>query len=229
MPSLRDYFIAPAEEAESGDALLPSEPVGRGERRRRVRRPPRVAAGTASTLAPSLGVLAAGRDLPALAVAAAVVIGRRAPAALVCVHAPGAQPAPPLRSPARTAAARLATSLGARGVPAQAWGRLVLVRGELVETSAPALATAAALPSVLAVAVRDPAVDALLVQRDAILVALGPAADPVLSELALAGARELSPSAASIEITFDPVSRALALAGLHAPRRLHEAVEALLA
>jgi hypothetical protein len=224
MASLRDYVIAPAEDPESSDGLHSPDP---GARRRRVRRPAR--ATSRAAVAPSLGVLAAERDLPALAVAAGVVIGRRAPAALVCIHAAGVQaPAPP-RAPARAATRRLATSLGARGVRADAGGRLVVVRCELAETSARALATAGALPSVFAVAARDPDLDALLAQREAILVALAPSADPALAGLALAGAKELSPSAASIEITFDPVSRALALAGLHAPRRLHEAVEGLLA
>jgi hypothetical protein len=220
--SVRDYFIVPAKEAESANATRSADETGHAARRFGLR-----GAGRAAAAARSLGVLAAGRDLPAIAVAAAVVIGRRAPAVLVCLHVAGGQPAPPLRAPARAAAARLATSLVARGVPANAWGRVVLVRSETGEASARALAAAGALPSVLAVAVRDPDVDALLAERDAILVALAPSADPALAALALAGANELSRSAASVEITFDPVSRALAVGGLYAPRRLHEKVEGL--
>jgi hypothetical protein len=82
---------------------------------------------------------------------------------------------------------------------------------------------------VLAVAVREPAVDRLLAERDAILVALPPSADPTLADLALAGATELSRSAASIALALDPLSRALALGGLRAPRKVRETVEGLLA
>jgi hypothetical protein len=178
---------------------------------------------------PSLGVLAAARDLPAMAVAAGLVVGRRAPAVLVCLHARDAELVASLRAPARAAAARLATSLAARGLPAEARGRLVPVRCDGAEATARALAAAGELPSVLAVAVREPAVDGLLAERDAILVALPPSADPILADLALAGASELSPAAASITFAFDPLSRALALGGLRAPRKVHETVEGLLA
>jgi hypothetical protein len=228
MPSLRDYFVAPVEEAQRPEALGPIDPTARHERRFGRRRPARVPATTSSALAPSLGLLVAGRDLPAVAVAAGVVIGRRAPAALVCVHAAGAQHAAPLRAPARRAAARLAAALAARGLPADAWGRVVLVRSERGETSRRALATAAALPSVLAAGVREPEVDALLAERDAILVALSPSSESTLGDLALVGANELTASATAVQVTFDPVSRALALGGLRAPRRLHDAVEGLL-
>jgi hypothetical protein len=164
-----------------------------------------------------------------VAAAAGLVVGRRAPAVLVCLHAPDVELAAPLRAPARAAATRLATSLAGRGLPAEARGRLVLVRCELADATARALAAAAELSRVLAVAVREPAVDCLLAECDAILVALPPSADPSLADLALAGATELSRSAASIVIALDPLSRALALGGLRAPRKVHEAVEGLLA
>jgi hypothetical protein len=221
--SLRDYFIGPADEAAPGDAPARE----RGRFRFRGRGPSRASA--ASAVAPSLGVLAAARDLPAVAVAAGLVIGRRAPAVLVCLHARDVELAAPLRRPARAAAARLATSLAARGLPAEARGRLVLVACELADTSARALAAAGSLPTVLAVAVREPAVDRLLAECDALLVALPPSADPTLADLALAGAVELSRSAAGIAVAFDPLSRALALGGLRAPRTVHETVEGLLA
>jgi hypothetical protein len=250
--SLRDYFIAPAQEtqtveqpdgslgtADGGEASgVPScggfgtadsgEPAGvPGRGRFALRRaradPPRL------VVAPSLGVLAAARDLPAVAAAAGLVIARGAPAALVCVHAPDAELAAPLRAPARPAAARLATSLDVRGVPAEARGRLVLVGGELADAMARALAAAGVLPTVLAIAVRAPEVDALLAERDAILIALPPSADPALVDLALAGATELSRPVASLAVALDPVSRALALGGLRAPPRLGDAVKALLA
>jgi hypothetical protein len=92
-----------------------------------------------------------------------------------------------------------------------------------------ALAAAGGLPTVLGVAVRDPDIDALLAAQDAIVVALPPAADPSLAELALAGASELSRSVARVEVALDPVSRALALGGVRAPRGLREAIEGLVA
>jgi hypothetical protein len=85
------------------------------------------------------------------------------------------------------------------------------------------------LPTVLAVAVRAPEVDVLLSERDALLVALPPSADPALVDLALAGATELSRPVAGLAVAFDPLSRALALGGLRAPPRLQEAVQELLA
>jgi hypothetical protein len=185
-------------------------------------------------VAPSLGVLAAARDLPVVAAAAGLAIVGRAPAALVCVHAPAAELPAAVRAPARGAAARLAASLDARGLEAQARGRLVIVLAGLSDggeapapATARALAAAGALPTVLAVTVRDPDIDLLLAEQDAIVVALPPSAEPALAELALAGASELSRSVASVAVAFDPVSRALALGGLRAPRAVHEAVKGL--
>jgi hypothetical protein len=239
--SLRDYFIGPADEvppadapgpadgAQPADARGPAPTPARERGRFRFRRRGRIGASAPSAVAPSLGVLAAARDLPAVAVAAGLVVGRRAPAVLVCLRALDGELAAPLRAPARAAAARLAMSLAARGLPAEARGRLVLVRCEVADATARALAAAGTLPTVLAVAVREPAVDRLLAERDAILVALPPSADPTLADLALAGATELSRSAASIALALDPLSRALALGGLRAPRKVRETVEALLA
>jgi hypothetical protein len=239
--SLRDYFIGPADEAQPSDARGAAAPPGpsyahgaaatpaRERGRFRFRRPGLVGASAPSAVAPSLGVLAAARDLPALAAAAGLVVGRRAPAVLVCLHARDAELAAPLRAPARAAATRLATSLAARGLRAEARGRLVLVRCDPADATDRALAAAGELPTVLAVGVREPAVDRLLAGCDAILVALPPSADPTLADLALAGATELSRSAATIAFAFDPLSRALALGGLRAPRKVREAVEGLLA
>jgi hypothetical protein len=168
---------------------------------------------------------------------------------LVCLHAPGTELGAALRAPARTAAARLAVSLAARGLSAEARGRLVLARAgfaedgeqsvaggaavdEVVALDGPtamarALAAAGALPTVLGVAVRDPDIDVLLASQGAILVALPPSADPALAELALAGASALSRSVAGVEVALDPISRTLALGGVRAPRSLREAVEGL--
>ncbi|HEX7289651.1 MAG TPA: hypothetical protein VF250_00875 [Conexibacter sp.] len=194
----------------------------------------RARAAASPTVAPSLAVLAPPRDLPAVAAAAGLVLARGAPAVLVCVYAARAELATSVRAPARGVASRLAASLGARGLAAEARGRLVLVNAwpsdgdeEPAGTAARALAVAGPLPAVLAVAVRDADVDVLLATQDAILVALPPSAESTLAELAVAGASELSRAAAGVFVAFDPVSRALALGGLRAPRGLREAVEGL--
>jgi hypothetical protein len=220
---LRDFLIAPREAAE------PATP-------RRLHFPlrPRERTGAAA-LAPSLGVLANARDLAAVAVAVGVVVARRNPAALVCVHTPGDAPcAPAARVPARPGAARLAASLRARGLAADARGRVAIVElareeGNVAGAAARALAAAGALPTVLAVAARDPDLDVLLAAQDAILVALPPATDATLAELAATGAARLAPRATSIALNLDPASRALALAGVRAPAPLRRAVEGVLA
>jgi hypothetical protein len=165
--------------------------------------------------------------------AAGLALARDWSAALVCLHAPGAPAGPPSpRAPARAGAGRLAASLTARGLTAQARGPLAVVRlpddpAELPSAAARALAAADPLPTVLAVAQRSETVDALLSARDAILVALSPAAEPPLAGLALAGATELAPSAAAITLALDPVQRALALAAAWSPRTIRHAIEAL--
>jgi hypothetical protein len=177
--------------------------------------------------APSLGLLATSRDLPAAAAAAGLAIARRAPAVLVCVATPW--PASALRAPARSGAARLAGSLRARGLNASARGRLALVglpEERLADGAAHALAAAGAFPSVLAVAARDDEVDALLATRDAILVALPPSVEPALAQLAVAGAAALAP-AASLTLSLDPLQRALALAGVRAPQAMAAAAQEL--
>jgi hypothetical protein len=201
---LRDLLIAPAERAAP-----PPRDAGR---------------------APALGVLAPARELPAVALAAGLAIARRRHAALVCLAA--ALPPSP-RIPARPAAARLAASLRARELRAEARGPLAVARlpdspGELPSAGARAMAAAGALPTVLGVARRSPEIDGLLGAQDAILVALAPGADPALAALALAGAAELAPSA-TLPHTLDPVQRALALAGAWSPRSMRHVVESLLA
>jgi hypothetical protein len=244
---LRDLLIAPREAAEAvtprDAAAAGSEAVSRdaGAARsdgapRRLRLPlgPRQRAGAAA-LAPSLGVLANARDLPAVAVAVGVVVGRRNPAALVCLHAPGdALSAPAARVPAGPGAARLAASLRARGLAADARGRVVIVdlareEGDAAGAAARALAAAGALPTVLAVAARDPDLDVLLAAQDAVLVALPPSTDATLAELAASGAARLAPRATSIALHLGPASRALALAGVRAPAALRTVVEGVLA
>jgi len=260
---LRDFLIAPREEGREGEAGGPGEvaaPSGatsegavaggvapggiapgeaasrRVAARLRLRFPlPARERPAPAALAPSLGVLAHPRDLPAVAIAVGVVVARRGPAALVCMQVPGDElPAPALRAPPRAAATRLAGSLRARGLVAHVRGRVAVV--ELAreadhpsDAATRALAAAGALPTVLAVAARDPDLDVLLAAQDAILVALPPSADPTLAELAASGAARLAPRATSITLNLDPASRALALAGLRAPAAVRTAVEGALA
>ena len=218
MSPLRDLLVAP----RAGEAAL--------HEARPVRRPSSAVAATAV----SLGVLAPARELPAVAAGAGLALARAAPAALVCVHVPGAHAAAPsLRAPARAAAARLVCSLRARDLEASAGGRLAIVRlpddpAELAGAAARALAASGGLPAVVAVAARDGDVDVLLGARDALLVALPATAEPALARLALAGAADLVPRAAAIALGLDPVQRALALAGVRAPGAIRQAVEGLL-
>jgi hypothetical protein len=235
---LRDFLITPREEGGEGEAGGPGEAAARGAPARgftirgRLRLPPPARERLApAALAPSLGVLAHPRDLPAVAIAVGVVVARRSPAALVCMHVPGDElPAPALRAPPRAAAARLAGSLRARGLVAHVRGRVAVAElareADLAAgAAARALAAAGALPTVLAIAARDPDLDLLLAAQDAILVALPPSADPTLAELAASGAARLAPRATSITLNLDPASRALALAGLRAPAAVRTAVE----
>jgi hypothetical protein len=223
---LRDIFVAPA----PGDDAPPL--AADRARRSRPWRGPSESRARATTR--SLGVLATARDLPAVACAAGLVVARGAPAALVCLRLAGDAVAPPaVRAPTTRVAARLRASLSARGLGAEARGRLVLITltGDHSEASTAAhraLAAAGELPTVMAAAVRDEATDALLAAHDAIVVAVPSSATASLAELALAGASELAPSAATLQLALDPFQRALALAGLHAPRTLRDVVEGVL-
>jgi hypothetical protein len=214
MSPLRDLFVAPR--ALDAGAASVARPL-------------------AQTGSRTLGVLAAARDLPAVASAAGLVVGRGAPAALVCLHAAGAPPAPAvLRAPPRAAAARLAASLHARGMEAEARGRLVLAvlpddPAEAAAAATRAQAAAGALPAVLGLAARHRDLDEALAAQGAILLALVPAIDPTLADLALRSAEALAPSAATVTPARDPLTRTLALAGMRAPRAVRLAVEGVLA
>lgn len=216
MSLLRDFLVAP----RAGEAAVDD----------RARRPRRARAAAASIAAPALGVLAPPRDLPAAAAGVGLAIWRSAPAVLVCLAAPVLMPA--FRAPARAGAGRLAASLRARGLEASARGPLALVQLPAegrTDAVTRALAAAGPLPAVLAVAGRDAEVDALLAARDAILVVLPASSEPAMAHLALAGAAELVPGAAAITLALDPLARALALAGVRAPRPISVAVRELVA
>ena len=218
MSLLRDFLVAP----RTGETAVE-------DRARRLRRA-RAAASAVETAAPAIGVLAPARELPAAAAGVGLAIGRSAPAVLICLAMPVFVPA--FRAPARAGAARLAASLRARDLDASARGRLALVRlpdEGRTDAVTRALAAAGVLPTVVAVAMRDQEVDALLAARDAILVALPPSAEPAMAQLALAGAAALVPFAAAVTLAPDPIQRALALAGVCAPRAIAEAVRELTA
>jgi hypothetical protein len=250
--ALRDFLIAPPEPDSGRKAAAHGQAGDVGRRDRfwvRRREPQAGAAGGrgrfwlsrrepqagANALAASIGVLAPARDVLAVALAVGVVVARRHPAALVCVHAPAAVPhAPALRAPAVPAAARLAASVRARDLSADARGKVALAElatadAEPAVAAARAVAAAGPLPTVLAVAARDPDLDALLSTQDAIVVALPPSTEAALAELAATSACALTANAASMTLTLDPASRTLALAGLRAPAAVRAAVEALLA
>ena len=229
MSRLGHFLVAPRTGETGGGTPRTEEAAVDDHTPRRPRRA-RAAVSSIAAPAPAIGVLAAPRDLPAVAASVGLAIGRSAPAVLVCLSAPLFVPA--FRAPARAAAARLAASLRARGLEAAARGRLALVRvpGEgSTDAVTRALAAAGGLPTVLAVAGRDEEVDGLLAARDAILVALPSSAEPAMAQLALAGAAALAPAAAAITLALDPVQRALALAGARAPRALSAAVQELVA
>ena len=227
MSPLRDFLIAPR------PADVTARPPARTVRLR-FRRP---TSHTSATYAPSVGVLAHPRDLPAAAAAAGLALARGGSAAVVCLRTPAAAsapgPAPGPRAPARATAARLAASLRARGLDAEARGRLALVAlphdpAECASAAARALAAAGPAPTVLAVAGRDEDVDVLLAACDAVLVALPPSADPTLASLALASAHELARSAAAVQLALDPIARALAVAGVRAPRAMRDAIDGVI-
>lgn len=199
--ALRDFLLAPPAESQ------------RPEPRR-----------TRTTEAPSLAVLAPPRDLPAMTAATGLALrGPAVLAFLLVAH----EPAPPLIPP-RPAATRLARSLTARGVAAQPRGRLALADVTAGGSAARAFAAAGGLPTVLGVAARGADVDELLAACDAILVALPPGADSDLAELAVTGAAALG-RAVVVEARLDPLSRALAVAGVRAPRAVLEVVRGVVA
>jgi hypothetical protein len=240
MSRLREFLIAPPAASPTGTPPAPEAgpfteaPVSDAAPHATSPRWPwrRVPAGSAP--APAIGVLANAADAAVVGAAVGVTLGRGTAAAIVCVHAPGhTTPAPALRAPARGQAARLAASLAARGLSADARGRLVLVAlpddpAQAAAAAERAQAASADLPGVLAISTRHGALDTVLGAQRAILVALPSTAEPTLTELAVAGAAALAPSAA-LPLRLGPLQRALALAGLRAPRAIRDGTEAVLA
>ena len=158
MSPLRDFLVAP----RTGEAVV-DDRARRMRRRARPRRSPRPRHRRWACWPPAKPPTAPRRRR-----ASGWRSRGAAPAALVCVHAPGAVTTmPTLRAPARAGAARLAGSLRARGLEASARGRL-RARAPARRSRAARgrggarLAAAGPLPIVLAAAARDEDVDALL-------------------------------------------------------------------
>jgi len=176
--------------------------------------PPRRAAVAPPDL---VAVLAAPRDLAAVAggVAGGLRRRHRARAALVC--APGVAAA--TGGPATRAARTLCSRLAARELVASAAGplcRVVLPDSpeEAVRDAWRAIAAAAGYPAVVALPAREAAHDALLVHADLLLLAAGADADATYAELALASLAALGPPAGLTRPPAGVLSRRLAALGL---------------
>jgi len=170
--------------------------------------------------APVAGARAAvlGRAPQAIAVAAALAgelrARERAPAALLAVW-PGERP---LGALAAAGARRLAARLEGRELPAVARGRLAWLALEATaEDAARSLARAEAAtdgPSVLAACgPRCARIDALLDERDLVLLVIAPEADPSLFEIALADLVGCRAPVISCPPIHAAPARLLALAG----------------
>lgn len=152
---------------------------------------PVIAVSTAAALPQMSSALVFGRPADALSLAAALageLRSREHAAAALLVVWPGELPRP---APATRAALRLAVRLDARGLAAVARGRLawLALSGPSVGAAAAVVRAeaAAGVPSVVAVTgPRCDALDALLEERDLVVVVLPRDADPALEDLALA-------------------------------------------
>jgi hypothetical protein len=199
---VRDFFVAPAGTASRGRAV-----------------PPPAACAAVLGRPPEVGAAA-----PALALALARRQGGGC--AVVCTWGVGNAATP--RLPAGGAARRLALRLDARGLAADASGRLVRVR--LPDDPGAAAAGAeraagAACPVVLGLAgPRDEAVDRLLTAQDVVVLAHPAAAEPALARAAEASHAELPVPVIACRLPSAGPLRALAAAGLLAPPALTEAL-----
>jgi hypothetical protein len=184
--------------------------------------------------APRVALLAAVGDLPGLGAAVALAcLGSGSPVGLLLIWT-GAEAAAPPAGPALPAARRLAAALVASGQPATAAGRLARAALPADPVAAAADATVAlglagAVPAVLALGARHGAFDAALAGHDAILVAPPAGAPPALRALALSGVDGLTPVARLLDAAPGRGARALAQAGLVAPRDVRAAVTEALA
>jgi hypothetical protein len=220
---LAAHFVAPADartlpvdsqhDDEEGAARPALEIAGRSAGGRRGG----VQSAVAERPPPAVALLAPPVHAPAVGAALGLGLARAvgSPVCLVCLWAPGSARTG-WRAPTLPAAARLASTLRARGQDAGGSGRLVLVRlstcGEEAATQAPRVSAAAGcVPTVLALAgPRTGAFESLLALQDLVVVALAPDADASLAQLAGAG---LDHAVTCAVPAADP-ARALAAAGL---------------
>ncbi len=184
-------------------------------------------ASVAPPVADLVVVLAAPRDLAAVAGAVAAGLRRPCGARTAVVCRPG-EPWP--ACPAGMAATALARRLAARDIAATAAGSLCRVAlAEDPEASVPEAwrltAAAAGSPVVVALAGRHPGFDGLLAQADRLLLATATGDDPDCTALALASLAALGPPAALVTAPSGPMARraaALGLLGLGPPAHTGE-------
>jgi hypothetical protein len=174
----------------------------------------------ASARAVVLGSVQDARPLAA-ALALALRAADCAAAALVAVWRGGGDRGSPAAGVAMPAAARLAARLTRRGLPAAARGRLIWLElpSEPEEAAAVLLRAAAAVdgPVVTALAgARPQALEEVIDDHDVVLVAADP--ETPLAHAALRGLAERGVSALACRPLPRGLPRALALAGLAAPR-----------
>jgi hypothetical protein len=177
---------------------------------------PRAAAPRAAALprADLVGVLAAPRDLPAVAgaIAAELRQRQRGRAALVC------RPGPLLPAPAVPAAHALARRLSARDLPAVAAGALCQVTlgdgADAPREAWRAIAAAAGHPAVVAAPGRDAEWDALLAEADQLVLAPPPDAPAAYVEAARASLAALGPPVELVAPPAGVVARRAAALGL---------------
>jgi hypothetical protein len=229
---IREYFVVPVD-----GRAAPADPVTRARGRKRradaatpAGVPPTRACAVSPPRTPaSVAVLAAVGDAPALGAGLGLALARRerAPVAVVCVWS--AVPSRPVwRAPALPAAARLASTLRARGHVARGCGRLVIVRlaapCEEAAAQVPRVSAAAgAAPTVLALAgPRAAAFETLLAEQDLVVVAVAPGADPALARLAVAGLER----AIACEVPPARPARSLTTAGVALPPSARRALAA---
>jgi hypothetical protein len=187
---------------------------------------PALVAPAAAALPQAARALVLGRPADAIPVAAALageLRARERAAAAVLVTWPGKPLRPAL---AARPAQRLAARLDARGLEAVARGRLawLALSGPSVGAAAAAVRAEAATEVPTVVAVTGPrcgALDALLDERDLIVVVLPRDADPALAELAFAGLAACRALVIACQPLEGASTRLLALAGRgrlrHAP------------
>jgi hypothetical protein len=198
---VRDLFVAPSPAPSGAAAARAAPPV------------------------PSVALLCRPADALATGGALALALARDAGArrALVGTWRAGPEAANALRAPAGREARRLVHALAAHGVEAEASGRLA--RAVLPDEPEAALvagaraAAVAASPTVLALCgPRDAVLDRLLAAQDLVVVAQPSGTDERLAVLALESVGALGVPAVACAPAVGARRRALAAAGVVAPR-----------